>query len=79
MDEKTKENLLKVLTLNCQGLGDINKRKDVFNNLKSKNCNIYMLQDTHFTKEDENIIKTQWGYEVFLVPLNQMLEELLLW
>lgn len=65
MDEKTKENLLKVLTLNCQGLGDKNKRKDVFNNLKSKNCNIYMLQDTHFTKEDENIIKTQWGYEVF--------------
>lgn len=65
MGENTRENLLKVLTVNCQGLGDVNKRKDVFNNLKSKNCNIYMLQDTHFTKEDENIIKTQWGYKVF--------------
>lgn len=55
---KTKENLFIVLTVNCQGLGDIKKRKIFFYNLKSKNCNIYML-------EDENIIKMRCGYKVF--------------
>lgn len=47
----------KVFTFNCQGLWDVNKRKAFFNILKSKNCNIYLLQDTHFTKKDENINK----------------------
>lgn len=35
---------LKVLTVNCQGLGDPNKRRDVFKILKTKNYNIYFIQ-----------------------------------
>jgi exonuclease III len=44
---------VKFLTVNCQGLGNIEKRKDVFPFLKSKNYDIYCLQDTHFTSEIE--------------------------
>lgn len=56
---------LKILSVNCQGLGDIEKRRDVFNFLKSKKCNIYCIQDTHFTNESEMNIKTMWGYECY--------------
>ena len=54
---------LKILTVNCQmqGLGDINKRRDVF---KIK-YNIYFLQDTHFVLKDENFIRTQYGRKAF--------------
>ena len=65
MDKNLLENNLKILTLNCQGLGDMNKRKYVFRILRSKNCNIYFLQDTHFTTDKENMIKAQWGYKAF--------------
>lgn len=54
------ENKLKVLTVNCQGLNDFNKRKDVFRNLRMKNYNIYFLQDTHFNEKEEILIQSQW-------------------
>jgi hypothetical protein len=25
--------------------------------------NVYMLQETHFTKENENIIEAEWGFK----------------
>ena len=56
---------LKILTVNCQGLGDINKRKDVFDYLKTKNCDIYCIQDTHFTCEIENQVRSTWGNDIF--------------
>ena len=56
---------LSILSLNCQGLGDLNKRKDVFNYLHSKKYNIVCLQDTHFTTSQENNIETLWGYRCY--------------
>ena len=56
---------LKILIVNCQGLGDINKRRDVFKILKAKKYNKYFLQDTHFVIKDENFIKTQWVSKAF--------------
>jgi len=53
---------LQVMTLNCQGLGDPEKRRDVLNYLRKKKHNIYCLQDTHFTDKLEPYIKAQWGY-----------------
>lgn len=35
---------LKVHTVNCQGLGDPNKRRSAFKILKTKNYNIYFIQ-----------------------------------
>ena len=52
-------------SLNCQGLGDKNKRKDVLNFLKQKKYSIYCIQDTHFTEKEEKYIRTQWGFECF--------------
>ena len=51
-----------MLTLNCQGLGDSEKRKDVLNYLKCKQFDIYCLQDTHFTYDSEPYIESQWRY-----------------
>ena len=56
-----KNNILQIVSYNCQGLNSVEKLRDVFDYLKSKNCNIYSLQDTHFTKNDETAIINQWG------------------
>ena len=63
--EQNKETILKILTVNCQGLGDMNKRRDVLKNLKCKNYNLYFLQDTHFVNKDESFTRTLWGYKAF--------------
>ena len=52
---------LKILSVNCRGLGLIEKRLDVFNYLKSKQCDIYCLQDIHSTVGSEMFIESQWG------------------
>ena len=57
-------------TINCQGLGGRYKRKDVLNYLKKKQYMIYCLQDTHFSKSDEKVIRTQWGYECYFSSYN---------
>lgn len=53
-----------ITSLNCQGLNNFQKRRDVFNYLRDKNSSIVCLQDTHFTKEMENRVRAEWGYEV---------------
>lgn len=58
-------NQLKIISVNCQGLGDKRKCQDVLMNLKLKKYNVYFIQDTHFTTEEENYIETMWGHEVF--------------
>ena len=54
---------LKIVSYNCQGLGSKEKRRDVLNYLKSKLCYIYLLQDTHFTEDEECQIRNQWEGE----------------
>ena len=56
---------VKILSVNCQGLGNTEKRKDVFNLLRSKSYNIYCLQDTHFTCDAEKDIRSMWGFECY--------------
>ena len=51
----------KILSANCQGMGGNEKKLDVFNYLKAKNCDIYCLQDIHSTQHTEKFIQTQWG------------------
>ena len=54
---------IKIASVNCQGLGTPSKRKDVLNYYKSKNYSILCLQDTHFIKDLEPYIETQWGHK----------------
>lgn len=58
------QNSIRVLSANVRGLGQFQKRTDVFEYLKSKKCHIYCLQDVHFTREKENNIKLQWDGQV---------------
>lgn len=57
---------LKILSINCRGLSDKKKRKDVFDYLRKKKCSIYCLQDTHFTNSELNFIRSQWGYDIYI-------------
>ena len=57
------DNGIKLCSLNCQGLGDENKRRDVFNFLRNHGYSIICLQDTHFSKSRERIIESEWGYK----------------
>lgn len=57
--------MVKIISVNCQGLGDIAKRKDVFSYLRALKHNIYCLQDTHFSCDIENEVRNMWGYQCF--------------
>ena len=58
-------NYITIVSMNCQGLSNQEKRSDTFNFLKSKKHFIYFLQDTHFTTKEEKHIRTQWGFECY--------------
>lgn len=53
------ENALRICSLNCQGLGDFRKRRDVLNYLRD--YSVLCLQDTHISKERQNQVKNEWG------------------
>ena len=44
--------VINILTMNCRGLQDVGKRKDVFHYLRGKNASILCLQVTHFSEKD---------------------------
>lgn len=46
-----------------------NKRKDVFSYIRNTNFYIFCLQDTHFTPENENIIRSEWGFNCYFNSL----------
>ena len=54
---------IKIISANCQGLHDYKKRKDVFQYYRQLDCSILCLQDTHFTKDIENNIRNEWGFD----------------
>ena len=56
---------LKVLTYNVQGIGGISKRTDIFEFLQNLDFDIYCLQETHFTDEEEVLIRTQWNIDCY--------------
>lgn len=51
--------------MNCRGIGDMRKRRDVFNYLRDLGFSIYLLQDTHFSPSCEDMIKNEWGSDVY--------------
>ena len=63
-------NTVKVVSMNCQGLADPRKRRDVFHYLRDKLYSIYLLQDTHFDPKLENCIRAEWGYKCYFSSYN---------
>ena len=53
-------------SLNVNGIGDNQKRRDVFNFLRECKLDIYFLQETHLKEQIENYIRASWGYELWL-------------
>ena len=51
---------LKLLSFNCRGLGSQQKRRDVLDHLRNLHYDIYLLQDTHLTKQKESFFNTLW-------------------
>jgi exonuclease III len=52
---------LKIFSYNCRGLNDSIKRRDVFNLFHTKYADILCLQETHFIKEFEKKIYSEWN------------------
>ena len=41
------------------------KNADIFENFKEKHYDIYIVCETHCSKEIENIWKQEWGYDCY--------------
>ena len=55
---------LSILSLNVRGLGDKDKRREVFHLFNNKPHQIFMLQETHSTNEVVKIWKSEWGHNI---------------
>ena len=59
------ENSIGLYSLNCKGLGNEKKRRQVFRFLGKKNqSSIMLLQETHSTKSVEKLWQNEWGYRI---------------
>ena len=56
---------LVIALVNCQGMNDSKKRRDVFHYLRNKKYSAFFLQETHFTDKLEPYILSEWGYKGF--------------
>ena len=55
---------LKLQTRNVDGLRDTKKRQKLFQLLKNSEENIFLLQETHTTPEDESQWKKEWDGDI---------------
>ena len=57
---------IEIISVNCQGIGLLPKRTDVFNYLKEKKYHIYCLQDTPFAPgADEKLVRSRWNNDCY--------------
>lgn len=56
-------NNLNIISFNANGLADYKKRVDVFEFLKNKKPSMVLLQETHWTNDQENVIRSEWGFD----------------
>ena len=50
---------------NVNSIGRNPKRRQIFNALKKKDCDIYVLLDTRISPKIENLVKSEWGGPAF--------------
>ena len=56
--------MLRIVSLNVNGLRNDKKREMVFNHLIREKYDIICLQETHSANIDENLWKSQWGGDI---------------
>ena len=54
---------LKICSLNVKGLGDGQKRREIFNWLRLKALSIHFLQEVHCSDNVTSIWSAEWGYK----------------
>jgi len=57
-----------VFSMNCQGLADYHKRKDVLNYIRSHKYQIICLQDIHVDKNMSSLMLNEWGFGGIIAP-----------
>ena len=58
--------VLKICSLNVRGLGNKQKRKKVFEWLKSQSYSICLLQETHADSAQTKNLKHEWGSDIYV-------------
>ncbi len=59
---------IKIISMNCRGLGDKIKRTDVFQYMRSKAYSIICLQDIHVDPDMEDAVRSEWGFDAIICP-----------
>lgn len=57
---------ISIMSMNCRGLGDTRKRRDVMHYIRSKQFSIVFLQDTHLIANQYHILTT-YGMENLII------------
>ena len=63
-----KEHMIDIVSANCRGLADKNKRKEVMQLYRKKKFSIICLQDIHISAESETIMRNEWGLDCIIAP-----------
>ena len=66
MNVTSELNGLVFATMNINGASKHEKQKDIFDFFRQKKLDIIFLQETHWKSEQENLIRSIWGYNCFL-------------
>ena len=56
---------IQISSLNVRGMGDKQKRSEIFNWLRSKKFSLYLLQEVHCSNDKISIWSSEWGYKSF--------------
>lgn len=59
------DNLLHICSLNCQGLGQRDKRERLYQWIKNQKCDILYAQETHLIKHSQCLLNDQFHGESF--------------
>ena len=54
---------IQISSLNVRGMGDKQKRSEIFNWLRSKNFSLYLLQEVHCSNDKISIWSSEWGFK----------------
>lgn len=54
--------LIYVYSQNCRGINNLQKRRDLFQHIRTKKYNLICLQDVHIESKLESYIRSEWGY-----------------
>ena len=58
-------NAISIVSYNARGLGNVRKRRELFNLFHSKHFKIILVQETHSTKASEAMWKAEWGGKIY--------------